>query len=630
MANKDLFAPPTKEELRSAQTGMRVNDNLFAPPSKEELEKTKSSWLDTEIPGGTPRGYVQGTLDALPTAGMMAGGALGTVVGSPLPVVGNAAAGVVGAGMGSAAGYGLKSMGEKYLLGKEETRPEYYANLAEAAKSGMMGEMGGKIVGVAGESLAKSGVKNIAPDFNRPGVDQIQAAAAKLGVKPTQGMLTDDYVTRNTENSLAQSPSIPGAWIRKEQAPIREAIGNASKNAVEDASMESAVEAGKKMRKGVADNLEQRYSPISDAYSDIESQTKNVPLNKKGLARVSKNIRGLDEAKFKGSDAHSIANRFATWLDEAENVNDIKVLKSKARGISQDPNASFEAKSVASSIMGKLEQAQTNSITRQAVQTARETPIFPPEGKSFPSKTAASDAISMAESDAEDKALNLVGKVKETNKSYKGLLDDARTFGEGSGLTKANKGMASTLNDIRSAKPEEMASAIFDTGNIEYSNFVKKKMPEQFEMARQQRLAEVARAAQAPNGSIDPKKLTKVMDKMGPEAREMLFGSKNVDALQQSQTLLRATPEMVGPSGTPKGFALKEILSPTQNLHDFGRYGLLKAKPAFPAIGGFLQDKVAPAAAAATSGLLAPKSNGKKKPGLLRSEGGLLKVSGDE
>lgn len=626
MADKNLFAPPTKEELKISQGGLRTNNDLFAPPSKDEIESTKSSWLDTQLPGGTtPRGFIQGGLNTLPTVGMMAGGALGAPVAVP-----SFGTSIVGGGaLGAAAGYGLKSAGEKYLLGQEETRPEYYQNLGDAAKAGAYGEMAGGVIGKVGESFANSGVKQVVPDFNRPGYDQIQAAAAKLGVKPTQGMLTDDYVTRNTENSLAQSPSIAGALVRREQKPIFDAIGKASKGAVEDASLESAVDAGKKMRTGVADSLEKRYSPISESYNAIESKTKGVPLNEKGIARISKNIRGLDEAKFEGSDAHKIANRFADWLEQAESVNDIKTLKSKARGISQDPNASYEAKSVASSIMGKLDQAQTNSITRQAVQTARETPLFPPEGKSFPSKQAASDALSMAEGDAESKGMDLVGKIKDTNKQYKGLMEDARTFGEGSGLTKANKGMASTLADIRAAKPEEMAGALFDTGNVEYSNFVKKQMPEQFETARQQRLADVARTAQAPNGSIDPKKLTKIMDKMGPEAREMLFGAKSTDALQQVQTLLRATPEMVGPSGTPKGFALKEMMNPMQNIRDIGRYGLLKAKPSFPAAGEFVQNRVAPGVSAATAGLLAPQSSGKKK-GLLKSSSGLLNQAGDE
>ncbi len=633
MANKDLFAPPTKEELKTAQTGLRTNNDLFAPPTPDEIKQTAPSWLDTKLPfDTTPRGFIQGGLDTLPTVGMVAGGA----VGAPLAVPSLGTSVVGGGALGAAAGYGLKSAGEKYLLGKEEARPEYYQHLGESAKAGAEGEMLGGIIGKAGEAFQGSGVKNIVPDFNRPGTDQIKAAAGNLGVKPTQGMLTDDYVTRNTENSLAQSPSFPGAWIRKEQRPIQEAIGNASKGAVEDQSAESAVDAGKKMRKGVADNLEKRYEPISSSYDEIEAKTKDVPLNAKGLSRISKNIRGLDEAKFEGSDAHKIANKFADWLEQAENVNDIKTLKTKARQVTQDPNQSIEAKSVASSIMGKLEQAESNSVTRQAVQLAKEAPAFPQEGKQWSGsktgsrgKVSAQDALAGAESDAKDSAKSLIGKIKDTNQSYKGLIKDAQTFGEGSGLTKANKGMASTLRDIREAKPEEMASALFDTGNLEYSSFVKKNMPEQFELARQQRLAEVAKASQAPSGAIDPKKLTKAMDKLGPEAREMLFGSKNVANLKDVQTLLRATPEMVGPSGTPKGFALKEMLNPVQNINDLGRYGLMKSKPAFPAVGGMLKNYGQPGVAAATSGLLAPQSNGKKK-GLLKNGPGLLNQAGDE
>ncbi len=38
MADKDLFAPPTKDEMNMAQSGLRTNNDLFAPPSHEELK----------------------------------------------------------------------------------------------------------------------------------------------------------------------------------------------------------------------------------------------------------------------------------------------------------------------------------------------------------------------------------------------------------------------------------------------------------------------------------------------------------------------------------------------------------------------------------------------------------------
>jgi len=59
--------PPNKSELASTWN--------LTPPSDEEI-----SWLDAKLPfGTTPRGFIQGTLDALPVAGMVTAGALGGI-----------------------------------------------------------------------------------------------------------------------------------------------------------------------------------------------------------------------------------------------------------------------------------------------------------------------------------------------------------------------------------------------------------------------------------------------------------------------------------------------------------------------------------------------------------------------
>lgn len=525
------------------------------------------------------KGLVQGSLDALPVVGAGVGGFVGAPLG-PLAAVGSA-------GLGGSMGQSLKDLGEEYLLGKPRKNLE---EASRSAKEGLIGgieqDMGGKIFGAVGEGFSKSGVKDIAKSFNRPGIEEVKAAAAKLGVKPTQGMLTDDSTVRNLENSLSQSPTIPGSIVKSEQEPIYNAMRNTSEKAVNEASAMSDIQAGRNLQKGVSEHFEKRYEPIKEAYSDIEGQTKDIPINEKGVKRIANNIRNLEEAKFEGSDANKIANQFGKWLENAENVNDIKTLKTKARQISQDKNSSIEAKQVAGSIMDKLEQAQTNTITRQAIQKTREealntTPLFGGEAEGVMSK---------AEAQGKSTGKELIGKIKDTNKQYKGLMTDAKTFGEGSGLTKANKGMAATMEDIKSAKPEDVAASLFDTGNINYMNFVKEKMPEQFEMARQQRLAEVAQKTQAPNGKLDPKKLTKLLDKMTPESAEILFGKENVEGLKNVQTLQRVIPEQVGPSGTPQGMLYNTFMNPLHTAQDVGRYGFMKAKPSFPAIGDKIQE----------------------------------------
>ncbi len=570
------------------------------------------SWMDTSIPGGTPRGYIQGGLNQLPSLGGMAGGMAGAVGGEiVMPAGGGIPGGFLGAGAGGALGGRLKSMGEQYLLGKQKPEGEKsYQDLIEGGKTGVEQEALSAVLSAGAGSLSRSGVKDISKSFNRPGAEQIKAAASKLRVKPTQGMMTDDYMTRNLENSLSQSPSIPGSWIQDEQAPIHEAIGGTSKEALSEASGRSPLESGREMQKGVASTLESRLEPIQKKYSEIEGHTKNIPLTEpkisKGIQRVSNNIRNLDEARFEGSEGHKIANQFADWLEDAKDANDLKLLKTKARQIAQDPSSSFEEKSVASSIMGKLDKVQQNTIMRQAVQITREAA---PVG----AKILEGARNQAATTEGTDIGKGLIQDIKGTNKQYRGLMEDVRAFGEGSGLTKAKHGPSAAIEDIRSANPQEMGSALFDAGNTEFTQMVKKQYPEQFEMARQQRLKEIAEKSQAPNGDIDPKKLLKIVNKMKaetPEALDMLFGSQNLEALGAADTLSKSIPAKVGASDTPRGLSFQN-LGVKQNIVDMGRYGLLKAKPKFEAVGNSVQKNARPI----SYGLM--KTGGAAKQGLV-------------
>ncbi len=601
MADKPKFDPTKSFQVadNSAASAPEIAKPKFDPNQSFQAADDSSSWLDAKIPGGTPRGYIQGGLNALPSLGAMGGGALGFVGGeAAMPLGGGVVAGTAGAMGGGALGADLKSMGEEYLLGKKpQTREEFYQSLLDGAKTGAEQEAVAGLLKAGGESLARSGVQDVAKTFNQPGAAEVAAAATKLGVKPTQGMMTKDYLTTNGENSLAQSPSIPGSWVRKEIAPVHAAIAKTSEDALADATGRSPLEGGREMQKGVADTLEQRYKPIQDKYAEIEGHTKNIPLTEPkiaaGIKRVANNIRGLEEAKFDGSKAQNIANQFADWLEGSTNANDLKLLKTKARGLAEDVNSPFEERSVARSIMGKLDQVQQNSIMRQSVQIAR-------EGAPAGSKILEGARDQAAVADGSDIGRGLIKDIKGTNKQYRGLMEDVQSFGKGSGLTKGKQGMSAALGDIRSANPQDMGSALFDAGNTEFTQLVKKQYPEQFEMARQQRLKEIAEKSQTPSGSVDPKKLLKIVNKMKaetPEALELLFGSKNIDALGAADTLTKSIPGKVGASDTPRGLAFQDVINPMQNVADLGRYGLLKAKPKFESIGNSVQGYARPGAA---------------------------------
>lgn len=541
----------------------------------------------------------QGFLNQLPAAGSVAGGIAGAAAGNLIaPVAGSLPGEMIGSGLGGSTGEALKYAGEKYWLGKDMSKEDLIKNAALGFGAGVVGAGAGRAVGAVGKSFASSGVNDIAQSAGRPGATAIRNAAGRLGVEPTAGMLTDDYTTRNVEDSLGQSPSIPGAWIRSEQRPIQEAVKASSKEALDDASLRSNYDTGRDIRSGVAGKLESELEPISKSYDEIESHTKNIDLNPKSLTRVANNIRSIDEARFEGFDGHKIANQFADALEQAKSVNDIKILRTKALGILRDENSSFEARQAAGQVVGKLEKIQQNSITRQAVSLAREAPVTSTSKGKFLNKSQKSMADQEATAEGENIGKKLIGDIKTTNKQYRGLMQSIKEFGEGSGLTKG-RSAGSAIEDIKNANPQDMAKALFDPKNIEYTNKVKAKFPEEYELARQQALSEIQQKTQTPSGDVDPKKLLKYLNdnKMPVEVQTMLFGEEGVKKLKDADTLVKATPGKVGASDTPRGESFKwhELLNPATNIGDTVRYGLLKGKPKLPALGAKVKGLVKPA-----------------------------------
>ena len=191
------------EKNKVAQAPMRQSEPLVDAtqsfnPDKYLTEKTKEpSWLDTQLPFNTsPRGFLQGALNTLPTIGTVAGGIGGGVAGSIVPIYGTAVGGVAGAGLGAMAGQNLKAMGEQALLGNEApTRKEFYGGLLEAGKDGAMSEMGGQaltgaiqskpgqyVLKKAGKAASKvasslSGVSQKEVETYAKNVDEINALA---------------------------------------------------------------------------------------------------------------------------------------------------------------------------------------------------------------------------------------------------------------------------------------------------------------------------------------------------------------------------------------------------------------------------------------------------------------------
>lgn len=136
---------PTHLELYNADPGVKWDT---APPSKEELGSADKSWLDTELPGGTARGYIKGALNALPMAGTVVGGIAGAELGPGA---------LATAGLGGATGEAVKNLGEELILGEKKDRSQIYGDPARGLMEGAGAEAGGQMLGKGIEAAAESG-----------------------------------------------------------------------------------------------------------------------------------------------------------------------------------------------------------------------------------------------------------------------------------------------------------------------------------------------------------------------------------------------------------------------------------------------------------------------------------------
>lgn len=161
-------------------------------------EKSGGSWLDTKLPFETsPRGLIQGTLNTLPTVGMIGGGAAGGLAGTAAaPGVGTAVGAVGGAGLGAGLGEGVKQMGEEYILGKPRK------GLAESSKAagtamleGASGEAGGQAMG-AGLKIAGE------VPIVKKGINKAKDIGAKLGETLTGISKQDIKTYANNANEI--------------------------------------------------------------------------------------------------------------------------------------------------------------------------------------------------------------------------------------------------------------------------------------------------------------------------------------------------------------------------------------------------------------------------------------------
>ena len=522
------------------------------------MTKPEKTWADTG------KGLVKGTLNALPFGGALVGGGIGMASGlltGPGAVAASPVGAVVGAGLGGAAGKSLQqTLGSWTGLG-DELPNTVTGRMAEIGKTGLVSAAGEGAGQLAAQGLSKvPGLLSRFVKLPKDTAPEIIAASKRLGIDPTEGMVAANQEIGNIESSLSQQPTIAGGKVLAGVNKVKEGLKGAAENVVGERTGLSSFEIGEGIKNTLTQKIGEKLAPLKMSYDELAQSYSNVKLDPSRMTKAANGLRKLDIAEFPGTESGMIVNRYADMMEGAKSATSLRQLETEAgramRTAQQQGNGNQV--NAYSTIIGALKKAQQSHIIRSAVESMPATKAGVSEGKNI--------------------AQEVITQLKDTNKGYRALMQEIEGI---SGVAKVKgKSPQAFLDAIDDVSSEEISKRMFNTKNFKSLNSVKEFLPDEFELLRKAKLDEIANKSMT-KGQLDPVKLINNLKGMEKEASNVIFGPKGNQAIADIKTVIDSTPNMVGPSGTPKGSAWRSLFSPThygQEVSDGLQYLLLKSQ----------------------------------------------------
>lgn len=582
-----------------------------APP-----ETTAASWSDappdtkkrnSDFPG---RGLLKAATESLPTVGSMIGGGLGFA--SPMP-----GGLLVGSGLGAAGGKALENIIEQHVLGEDKDLGQLYAEPAKEFTQDMalgMAPMGlGKVLNTA-KSHLYTPMKKMAARYGAeaiPNADEVIAAASRMNVDPTRGMLTNERAVQKLESGLAQSPTSIGQDMAEKMTKINEGMKAYGEGALGHGQSMTKIQSAAAGKGAISESLTKKIQPAVDTYKQIESEIIHIPVGQKSSGLVARNIKELPYAKIKGSQEANFANQIAENVSSLKSLDELRNLRSYVGKTFNDKNVSPQMRQTAGEIYSRLTRMEQRSITKAAIEAGQN----PKHGEAV--------------------AREMIGQIKEANKIYSSASKDVQDLAESVGLGKVQN-YADFIRKIEKMPDEKFVDKFFNPNNVKALDSFKSKFPEAFESLRSAKVGQVYKDSVV-KGELSVASLVNNVKKMTPESRRLIFGDESDKMLKDIELVYNRTYHKVGPSGTPEGLYEmgQGVFKPStwfQTLHDQAKDWMLKNPEKLRSISKSVREEemLGPPA-----GLLSPLISQRKKSyspavgisqqvgrGLLRSFGG--------
>lgn len=548
LGENPLSTPSIKTQNNNENEGQKMGFD----PDKYLAKKRQP------IPG---EGLLRGSIEALPMAGGVAGGFMGSALG-PVGIAG-------GAGLGAAGGKALENLLEAQLFGDQKTMQQIYMDPALEGAYGVAGEGIGRGLGRGLEAIgtgvgkAYQGAKGVLEatpglsgitkaltgrfkEMPKPNSEAIQESASRIKIKPTEGMLTENQLRQGMESSLSQSPTAAGEIVRNQYRDVHKGLKEGAQTVLKEG--ESAPDlwhAGMGARQSIDDVIQTEVKPAVQIYEDLTNNAKAIDVESKQMQKVSGNILKLDAAKFKSNPMHGTVKTFAEDISNIKTLDQLRAIKSQ---VGRQMRASEgEDKFVLSQINDKLIRAEKSIITRASLKAAANMK----QGNEI--------------------AKQMLKDLKTANKIYRGVNEKAKTMAKEFGL----KGISNYQDFARAMQDlpdEKVAEKFWQAKNFRGMSYFKEKFPQAFEYVRKAKMGDIYNKSIV-GEDVSATALVREANKMTPQAQRLLFGDDGIQVIKDLEKVKNAIPPKMGPSGTPQGQEYRDfnILSPSAWINETRR-----------------------------------------------------------
>jgi hypothetical protein len=400
-----------------------------------------------------------------------------------------------------------------------------------------------------------------------PNQQEIESAAQGLGLNNIpKALLTDNPTYQKMESGLAQSGSLPAKSVRDQYNSFFKGIDDASGKISDLKTPDSDFSLGQTIQKTLGDKVNEMRKPVSEMYNDLTPQLKNIPVDE-GV--VNKAFGALKrDPLFQSADGKVMLDEYKNIALQQPELLSLKEWRSTIGDSVSSMSSPLDAKR-AEALQKVVTAVRDNSIEAQKLNLPKS---MHGEVDNFINQMALADSAHAS-------------NVNDIN-SIKGLLGN-----------KDFKSPTNFLNKLGEAKESDLAER---ASNLDISSLrnMQEKFPEIFEKAKTAKLNDMIQRS-SPGGTFKENTFLKQYENMDKELKNLIFDPKMQSHIENLKTVRQAIPEKLGPSGTPEGEMMMQMLSPKRNLMDYGIKKILNgaASPQAAAapVGSGLQNITQPA-----------------------------------